>query len=227
MSEYNAKNYTEQGGDVTHIGGVLQFDEGAKISGFPGAENMVPETSATGQKIRDDLNALIVKLKNAGIMIPDDWNVSVLACPTPAAMPTSETASNSGHATVAIEDNVITITLDCEVDDLEDADHGSTWGEHKWLGFGVRTGQDSIVGIHFTDDTGAEATLAAGDTTEAGELGLSAGDFVLYIKAEDAKYLTGEKYFKLWDDGYVEEVFTMRIVETHPADDEPEDDSEE
>ena len=23
MSEYNAKNYTEQGGDVTHIGGKL------------------------------------------------------------------------------------------------------------------------------------------------------------------------------------------------------------
>ena len=27
MSEYNAKNYTEQGGEVTHIGGKLVFDE--------------------------------------------------------------------------------------------------------------------------------------------------------------------------------------------------------
>ena len=217
MSEYNAKNYTEQGGDVTHIGGELRFDDGAKLTNFPGAENMIPETSATGQKIRDDLNALIVKLKNAGIMIPDEWNVSVLACPTPASMPTVETAANSGHATVSIDGNQITITLDCEVKDLADADHGETWGKHKWLGFGVRTGQGSIVGIQFTDDTGASATLAAGDASEADTLGLSAGDFVLYIKAEDAKYLTGDKYFKLWDDGYAEEVFAMKIVETHPA----------
>ena len=33
MSDYNAKNYTEQGGEVTHIGGKLQFDEGGKMAG--------------------------------------------------------------------------------------------------------------------------------------------------------------------------------------------------
>lgn len=32
MSEYSAKNYTEQGGGVTHIGGKLVIDEGADIS---------------------------------------------------------------------------------------------------------------------------------------------------------------------------------------------------
>lgn len=217
MSEYNAKNYTEQGGGVTHIGGELRFDDGAKITNFPGAENMVPETSATGQKIRDDLNALIVKLKNAGIMIPDEWNVSVLACPTPASMPAAETSANSGHAEVAIDGNRITITLDCKVEDLEDADHGGTWGVHKWIRFGVRTGRDAILGIRFTDDTGASVTLGADDATEAGTLGLSAGDFVLYIKAEDTKYLTGEKYFTLWDDGYAEGAFTMQIVEAEDA----------
>ena len=216
MSEYNAKNYTEQGGDVTHIGGKLVFEDGASISGFPGAENMVPETSTSGQKIRDDLNALIVKLKNAGIMIPDDWNVSVLACPTPAAMPTGETAANSGHAAVTIEESVIRITLDCKVDDLEIADHGETWGKHKWLGFGVRTGLAGIKGVRFTDDTGASATLSDDDVAEATALGLSAGDFVLYIKAEDVKYLTGEKHFILWTDGYAAEQFAMQIIETEP-----------
>ena len=39
MSGYNAKNYTEQGGEATHIGGVLEFGEEASLSGFPGAEN--------------------------------------------------------------------------------------------------------------------------------------------------------------------------------------------
>ena len=217
MSEYNAKNYTEQGGEVTHIGGVLEFGEGASLSGFPGAENMVPDTSNTASKIREDLNALIVKLKNAGLMTPDEWNVSVLACPTTGAMPTSETASNSGHATVTIDGTAIKITLDCEVDDLQDADHGSTWGKHKWLGFGVRTGLGSVVGVKFTDDTGVSVTLASGDASEASTLGLSDGDFVLYIKAEDAKYLTAEKSFTLWDDGYAETVFTMQIVETETS----------
>lgn len=27
---YNTKNYTEQGGEVTHIGGKLVFDDGAE-----------------------------------------------------------------------------------------------------------------------------------------------------------------------------------------------------
>lgn len=32
---YNAKNYTEQGGDVTHIGGTLVFEDGAAVNSFP------------------------------------------------------------------------------------------------------------------------------------------------------------------------------------------------
>ena len=210
---YNTKNYTEQGGDVTHIGGKLVFDEGGSIAGFPGAENFVPKNTNTGADIRSDLNTLIKKLKDAGIMIPDEWNVSVLACPTPASMPTSETAANSGHATVTIDGTEITITLNCKVSELANANHGETWGTHKWLGFGVRTGLGSVVGVKFTDHTGASAMLSAYDATEATALGLSAGDFVLYIKAEQAEYLTGEKYFTLKADGYAETTFTMKIVE--------------
>ena len=220
MSEYNAKNYTEQGGDVTHIGGKLVFDEGGSVEGLdiPGVEpakNQAASTATNATNLAKDFNALLTKLKNAGIMVADAWNVSVLACPSTGAMPTSETASNSGHATVTIDGTAIKITLDCEVDDLEDADHGTTWGEHKWLGFGVRTGLASVEGVKFTDDIGVSVTLASGDASEANDLGLSAGDFVLYIKAEDAKYLTAEKYFTLWLDGYEETKFTMQVVETH------------
>ena len=56
--------------------------------------------------------------------------------------------------------------------------------------------------------------LTSGDATEATALGLSAGDFVLYIKAEQPEYLTGDKYFTLWADGYAKTKFTMQIVET-------------
>lgn len=213
MNTRMTKNYKTDGGDRTIIGGVLEFENGAKVKNFPGAANQAASSAADAAGIVADFNALLIKLKNAGVMIPDDWNVSVLACPTTAGMPTAQTIANSGHATVAIDGTEITITLDCKVSDLANADHGATWGEHKWLGFGVRTGLNSVVGVVFTDGTGAETTLASGDATEATSLGLSAGDFVLYIKAEDPYYLTGEKYFTLCASGYAETKFTMRIVE--------------
>ena len=211
---YNAKNYTEQGGEVTHIGGKLVFEEGGSIAGFPGAANQEPVTGNQVKDVKDAVNALLIGLKNAGIMVPDSWNVSVLACPTPAAMPTSETTANSGHATVTIDGTEITITLNCKVSELADANHGETWGKHKWLGFGVRTGLGSVVGMKFTDDTGASVTLSSVDADEAATLGLTTpGDLVLYIKAEQAEYPAGEKYFTLKADGYAETTFTMKIVE--------------
>lgn len=175
--------------------------------------NQEASTAGSYTALKEDFNALLAKLKEAGIMVADEWNLSVLACPTPASMPTAETASNSGHATVSFEDNVITVALDCKVSALADANHGTTWGTHKWLGFGVRTGLASVVGLKFADDTGAKATLAADDASEATALGLSAGDFVLYIKAENEKYLTGEKFITLKADGYEEAKITIRITE--------------
>lgn len=205
---YNTKNYTEQGGDVTHFGGKVIFEEGSQIEGLPQAVNLA--SNATTAQI-------IAALKNAGIMVPDSWNLSVLAVPTKAAMPTEETGSNSSHATASIENNVITIALDCEVKDLSDANHGETWGTHKWLGFGIRTGLASVAGVKFTDDTGSVATLGSTDAEEATALGLSAGDFVLYIKAEQTGYLLGKKHFTLWADGYALTQFTLQITETKPT----------
>ncbi len=74
MSEYNTKNYTEQGGDVTHIGGKLVFDEGASVEGLPGstpAENQADSTATTVVALKDDFNALLTKLKAAGLMAAD------------------------------------------------------------------------------------------------------------------------------------------------------------
>lgn len=48
MSEYNAKNYTEQGGDVTHIGGKLVIEDGATVEGLPeGGSYELPIASAS------------------------------------------------------------------------------------------------------------------------------------------------------------------------------------
>lgn len=74
MGECNAKNYTEQGGDVTHIGGKLIIEEGASVEGltssggFTPAANQAESTATTVAALKDDLNALLAKLKAAGLM---------------------------------------------------------------------------------------------------------------------------------------------------------------
>ena len=214
---YNGKNYNEQGGDALHIGGKLVFDEGATIEGFPGAANVEADTGAA-TKNAAVLNALLIALKNAGLMVGDAWNVSCkTATGTPMHdMPTAETLSNSQKVTSITvgEDNVITMTLNCEVEDLDDADHGGAWGKHKWIGFGVTTGLASVVGVKFTqtnDPDPTVATLTSADATEASDVGLSAGDFVLYIKAE--KVIGDPMTFTLWYDGYATTEYKLVIEE--------------
>ena len=36
---YSTKNYTEQGGDKTIIGGTLEIKKGASVKGLPAAKN--------------------------------------------------------------------------------------------------------------------------------------------------------------------------------------------
>ena len=76
MGTRNVKNYTEQGGDVTHIGGKLIFDEGAVVEGLPSsrsaqAENQVASDASTVAGLRADFNSLLSKLKEAGLMSAD------------------------------------------------------------------------------------------------------------------------------------------------------------
>ena len=112
---YNAKNYTEQGGDRTVIGGVLEIKEGASVTGLPStlsaatasalggvkadakgagdtvavkigtdnilyvptyptvpvAANQADSTATDTAGLVSDLNALLAKLKTAGLMTAD------------------------------------------------------------------------------------------------------------------------------------------------------------
>ena len=72
---YNAKNYTEQGGGITHIGGKLIIEEGASVEGLPSsftpAANQADSEATTIATLKDDLNALLAKLKTAGLMTAD------------------------------------------------------------------------------------------------------------------------------------------------------------
>ena len=56
---YNTKNYTEQGGEVTHFRGKVIFEEGCQIDGLPKIANLPPTATAA---------QLIAALKEAGYM---------------------------------------------------------------------------------------------------------------------------------------------------------------
>ena len=68
---YNTKNYSESG-DKLVIGGTLEVLDGAKLSGFPVAENQPPSVATTIADLKADFNSLLEKLKSAGLMEGDD-----------------------------------------------------------------------------------------------------------------------------------------------------------
>ena len=71
---YNTKNYTEQGVDVTHFGGKVIFEEGCEVEGnsFTPAANQADSTATTVAALKDEFNALLTKLKTAGLMEADE-----------------------------------------------------------------------------------------------------------------------------------------------------------
>ena len=68
----NVKNYTEQGGEKTVIGGTMEIATGGKLT-FAGTEikpaaTQADSTAATVADLVTDFNALLAKLKTAGLM---------------------------------------------------------------------------------------------------------------------------------------------------------------
>ena len=207
---YNTKNYTEQGGDVTHIGGKLVFDDGA--------EGVMPnQEAATGTSGTDAIaavNALLIKLKNAGLMTADSWAAPTVTKNVNDTVPAhaNRQANTNDISSVAVSGNVITITLSKKVSALKDFDGGNGWGVHKWLGIGVNAGISPITGLKYNGKL-----LTAEDVSEATSCSLGAGYFVRWVAAD--LVLAGDNTqksvdsFTLWADGYAETTYKLRIVE--------------
>ncbi len=211
MSEYNAKNYTEQGGDVTRIGGKLIFEEGASVEGLPSsgvsgaAANQAPSTATAVAGLKNDFNALLLKLKNAGLMMPDAWNISVRLAPS---LTDPVAAANNAKASVSFENNLVTIIAD--VDALEASESSAPGqGTHKWIGVGIGTGLSSVSQAIYNG-----SPLTDSDASEAAAVGLDRpGEFVLYVRADELAVTP--KVITLNADGYPE--VTVTIAVTAPA----------
>jgi hypothetical protein len=81
MMGYNTKNYREQGGEKTVIGGEVilaanakvTIDPAAVIEGLPSgsftpAASQVDSTATTIEELVMDFNALLAKLRSAGLL---------------------------------------------------------------------------------------------------------------------------------------------------------------
>lgn len=68
----NVKNYTEQGGEKTVIGGTLEIVEGGQVVGLPSdftpAAFLADSTATTIAGLVVDFNTLLANLKAAGLM---------------------------------------------------------------------------------------------------------------------------------------------------------------
>jgi Head fiber protein. len=210
MNDHVSKNYNTDGGNRTVIGGVLEFEDGAEVRNMPAgsgsaagvAANQESSTATAVAGLKNDFNALLVKLKNAGIMTPDAWNISARLAP---ALTDSVAAANNSKASVALADGVITVTAD--VDALEASESSAPGqGTHKWIGLGIGTGLTSVALAKYN---GSQLTEA--DASEAASVGLDqAGEFVLYIRADEV--VSTPKTITLQADGYGELVLTITVI---------------
>ena len=175
------RNYFTDEGNTLVIGGKLIIEEDAEVEGLDGAsggnngaaENQSASAATAVAALKNDFNALLIKLKEAGIMVPDTWNITARLAPS---LTDAVAAANNGKANVALEDGVITITAD--VNELEDSTSSNpAQGTHKWIGLGIGTGLTSVAQAKFNGEQ-----LTDADASEAVSVGLDQpGEFVLYV----------------------------------------------
>ena len=177
------------------------------------AVNQSASTAADAAALKADFNALLIKLKNAGLMIPDAFTLTVENSVNDQVAGHANRTYNTGKiSSVAESDGVITITLSEKVSALKDFEAGNGWGNHKWLGIAISAGINPITGLKYNG-----SALTAEDVSEATSMGLSAGYFVRWVAAD--LVLAGDNTqkskdtFKLWADGYAETTYKLRIVE--------------
>jgi len=177
------------------------------------AANQAASTAADAAALKADFNALLIKLKNAGLMIPDAFTLTVANSVNDQTAGHANRTYNTGKISSVAESNgVITITLSEKVSALKDFEAGNGWGNHKWLGIAISAGINPITGLKYNG-----ASLTAEDVSEATSMGLSAGYFVRWVAAD--LVLVGDNSqkskdtFTLWADGYAETTYKLRIVE--------------
>ena len=204
---YVTKNYSTDEGDTLVIGGKLEFERTAE-GVMPNIAT--PAADANASAVRSSLISLFTALKDHGLMEADAFSLTYGAV---TGDNEADRAYNTAKiSSVAVEDNVITITLSDKVANLKDFDARNGWGVHKWLGIGISAGVSPITDLYYNG-----SQLSAEDVTEATNMGLSTGYFVRWVAAD--LVLAGDNTqksvdtFTLWAHGKKQTDYTLKIVE--------------
>lgn len=222
---YNVKNYTEQGGEKTVINGEivingkLTVNENAEVNGVeksPYTLNAATTTSIGGVKealnvkessaanvatLKNDLNELITKLKDAGVVAKDLFDVTVGTITN-----VSGDIANNHSKIESITFNEGTITIKVPLDELIAFDSNNPeQGIHKWIGLSIGTGQTSIIDVIYNGTYAFKQV----DVDEATTVGCPAGSFVLWIKCDEV--VETPKVITLGKPGYKTETITIII----------------
>lgn len=203
-------------GGVTNSTGNRLADSLEVIAGKCGgvAAKQNASSAADVAGIVSDFNALLLKLKNAGIMEPEQFTITV-------TKDVDDTVTGGGRADrqwntdqiskVEEKDGVITITLSKPVSQLKWFEAGGVWGRHKWLGIGISAGITPITGLKYNGTALTEA-----DITEATQVSLSEGYFVRWVAADlvvaNDDSQASKDTFTLFADGYGTVEFTIKVV---------------
>ena len=203
---YNTKNYTEQGGDKTVIGGTLEILEGATVKGLPLpiAENLPESTVESLDALKEDFNSLLINLKDAGMMKKDKFITSVVAISNPTGE--SLTANHSKIRTITYDNNIATI--DVPINELVEFDSNPVQGIHKWIGLSIGTGRSSIIGVTYN----GTYDLVQADVNEATNAGCSEGSFVLWLKCDEV--INTPKIITISKAGYTTETITFNVIDS-------------
>ena len=104
---YNTKNYTEQGGDKTVIGGTLEIKEGASVTGLTPTATPASEMALGGVKASPAGGGDTVEVK-----IGENAKLYVPVYPTDATESVSGLVKVSAHQADSIAEDTATLVAD-------------------------------------------------------------------------------------------------------------------
>ena len=116
------------------------------------------------------------------------YNLETATSVVPATAPTltDDMKENQEKTSIAVTRNgsldTINLTVEGGVDSLNDVEPVAGWGVEKWVALDYNTGEDSIVGMEYTN-RGTTVTLGEEDAADAAALGLGAGHLLVWTKA--------------------------------------------
>ncbi len=105
---YNTKNYTEQGGEKTVIGGMLEIKEGASVTGLSADPLLV----ATGDTLGGVKAAAAGEDDTVEVKIGDDYKLYVPTYPTDATESISGLVKAAANQADSIAEDTATLVTD-------------------------------------------------------------------------------------------------------------------